>query len=100
MTWRPALKWVAAADEAEIRRAFHALENNSLGELEKSLTAAIHSELHKRFNAANEARKHAEDGVEAGRRFVRAYAQFVHYVDGVHRTAAGTATEHDATEQK
>jgi hypothetical protein len=140
----PALKWVAAADEAEIRRAFdrtmaaragsaeardvadqwffetlvrvhrvsegepftglkgaeyqpeagiemadHALEANSLGEVEKSLTAAIRSELQKRFSAATEAKKHAEESVEAGRRFVHAYAEFIHFVEGVHRNVLG-----------
>ena len=150
----PALKWVAAADEAEIRRAFdrtmaaragsaeardvadqwffetlvrihrasegepftglkgadytpeagiemadHALEANSLGEVEKSLTAAIRSELQKRFSAATEAKKHAEESVEAGRRFVHAYAEFIHFVEGVHRNALGDVqhgtTDHD-----
>ena len=150
----PALKWVAAADEAEIRRAFdrtmaaragsveardvadqwffetlvrihrasegepftglkgadytpeagiemadHALEANSLGEVEKSLTAAIRSELQKRFSAATETKKHAEESVEAGRRFVHAYAEFIHFVEGVHRNVPrdgqhGT-TDHD-----
>jgi hypothetical protein len=144
----PALKWVAAADEAEIRRAFdrtmaaragsaeardvadqwffetlvrihrasenepytglkgaeykpeagiemadHALEHNSLAEVEKSLTTAIRSELQKRFSAAMEAKKHADESVEAGRRFVHAYAEFIHYVDGVHRSAG--AEHHD-----
>jgi hypothetical protein len=148
----PALKWVAAADEAEIRRAFdrtmaarassaeardvadqwffetlvrihrasegepftglkgaeykpeagiemadHALEHNSLAEVEKSLTTAIRSELQKRFSAATEANKHAEESVEAGRRFVHAYAEFIHYVDGVHRSIGGETTEHEAS---
>lgn len=150
----PALKWVAAADEAEIRRAFdrtmaaragsaeardvadqwffetlvrihrasegeqftglkgadytpeagiemadHALQANSLGEVEKSLTAAIRSELQKRFSAATEAKKHAEESVEAGRRFVHAYAEFIHFVEGVHRNVPGDGhhgtTDHD-----
>jgi hypothetical protein len=145
----PTLKWVAPADEAELRRAFertmaarasspeakavadqwffetlvrihrasegepftglkgaeykpeegiemadHAVDHASIAELEKSLTAALRSELQKRFNAAMEAKKHADENAEAGRRFVHAYAEFIHYVDGVHRHAAGAATEH------
>lgn len=150
----PTLKWVAAADEAEIRRAFdrtmaaragsaeardvadqwffetvvrvhrasegepftglqgaeykpeagiemadHAVENNSIAEVEKSLTAAIRSELQQRFIAATEAKKHAQESVEAGRRFVHAYAEFIHYVDGVHRSVLG-AVEHGNTDHE
>ena len=147
----PALKWVAAGDAAEVRRAFdrtmvaraggasardvadqwffetlvrihrasegepfsglkgaeyqpepgiemadHALESNSLAEVEKVLTAAIRSELQKRFSAATDAKKHAEESVEAGRRYVHAYAEFVHYVDGVTRSASGSPSQHEA----
>ena len=150
----PIFKWVAAADEAEIRRAFdrtmaarassaeardvadqwffetlvrvhrasegepftglkgaeyqpeagiemadHALEANSLGEVEKSLTAAIRSELQKRFTAATEAKKHAAESVEAGRRFVHAYAEFIHFVEGVHRNVLGDG-QHGTSEHE
>jgi len=138
----PALKWVAAPDEAEIRRAFdrtmaarassaeardvadqwffetlvrihrasegepftglkgaeyhpeagiemadYALDSKSLAELEATLTTALRSELRKRFTVATEAKKHADESTEAGRRFVHAYAEFIHYVDVVHRSA-------------
>jgi len=33
-----------------------------------------------------EAKKHADENVEAGRRFVHVYAEFVHYVEGMHRS--------------
>lgn len=139
----PALKWVPAADEPEIRRAFartlaaraggedardvadqwffetlvrvhrasegepftglkaadyepeagiemadHALEANSVADVEKSLTAAMKFELQRRFAAAIEAKKRADESVAAGRRFVHAYAEFIHYVDGVYRSVA------------
>jgi hypothetical protein len=144
----PALKWVTAADEPEIRRAFartlaaraggddaravadqwffetlvrvhrasegepftglkgadyepeagiemadHALEANSVADVEKSLTAAMKTELQKRFAAAIEAKKHAGESVAAGRRFVHAYAEFVHYVEGVHRSVTQEAAQ-------
>ena len=37
-----------------------------------------------------EAKKHADESVEAGRHFVHAYAEFVHYVDGVYRSLHGS----------
>ena len=139
----PVLKWIAASDEPELRRAFdrtlavratsaearavadqwffetlvrvhrasegepftglkgaeykpetgmemadHAIDHASLAELEKSLTAAIRTELQKRFAAAMEAKKHASESVEAGRHFVHAYAEFVHYVDGAFKAGS------------
>ena len=144
----PVLRWVAATDEAEIRRAFQrtlaaragsaeardvadqwffetlvrihrategepftglkgaeyhpaegiemadrAIDTDALGDVEKSLTDALRAELRKRFAAVMEAKKHADESVEAGREFVHAYAGFVHYVDGVHRSATGHESE-------
>ena len=76
---------------AGIEIADHAIEANSLAAVEATLTTAIRSELRKRFNEVIEAKKHADESVEAGRHFVHAYAEFVHYVDGVHRSAAGAS---------
>jgi hypothetical protein len=73
--------------------AEHALEVSSLADVEKALTAAMKSELQKRFAAAIEAKKHAGESVAAGRRFVHAYAEFIHYVEGVRRSAAEEAPQ-------
>ncbi len=85
------LKGVNYEPEAGIEMADHALETNSVADVEKALTAAMKSELQKRFAAAIEAKKHAGESVAAGRRFVHAYAEFIHYVEGVHRSAAAQA---------
>ena len=88
------LKGAEYVPEAGIEMADHALETNSLVDVEKSLTAAIRSELQKRFAAVIELKKHADENVEAGRRFVDAYAEFVHYVDGVHRSVGARTADH------
>ena len=62
--------------EPGIELAEHALESESLDEVD----AALRAELRKRFTAAMEAKKHAGESVEAGRRYVRAYAELLHYV--------------------
>jgi hypothetical protein len=64
-----------------IEMADHAIESGSLDDVDKALRTA----LRERFTAAMDAMKHANDSVEAGRHFVHAYAEFVHYVDMVHR---------------
>jgi hypothetical protein len=148
----PALKWVAPADQAEIRRAFEktmsarasgsdarevadqwffetlvrihrtsegepftgvkgaeykpeagiamadgALEKGSLADLETSLTEAVRLELQRRFRSAVEARKHADESVEAGRQFVHSYAGFVHYVESIHQTTHVNASRETAS---
>lgn len=80
------LKGADYQPDAGIEIADHALESNSLADVEATLTTAIRSELRKRFSEVIEAKKHADESVEAGRHFVHAYAEFVHYVDGVHRS--------------
>ncbi len=68
----PVLKWVKPADEAEIRH---------------------------RFVRVIEARKHADHSVEAGREFVEAYVEYVHYVENVDLLARGEASGHTGSAQ-
>jgi hypothetical protein len=146
----PVLKWIAAADEPEIRAAFdrtlaaraagdaarsvadqwffetlvrvhrasegepftglkeagyrpepgiamadRALEAGSLEEVHHAFEHAVASELKTRFAAVVEAKKHAGESAEAGRLFARLYADFVHYVDGVHRSIAARPAAHE-----
>ena len=88
------LKGADYQPDAGIEIADHAIDANSLTDVEATLTTAIRSELRKRFSEVIEAKKHADESVDAGRHFVHAYAEFVHYVDGVHRSVHG-AVEHE-----
>jgi hypothetical protein len=90
------LKGADYQPDAGIEIADHAIEANSLAEVEATLTTAIRSELRKRFSEVIVAKKHADESVDAGRHFVHAYAEFVHYVDGVHRSALA---RHDSAER-
>ena len=62
-----------------------AINSNSADTVESTITGAVRSELRRRFAAAMEARKHAN--VEAGRRYVHAYTEFIRYLDNLHRSA-------------
>lgn len=75
--------------EPGIEMADHAVDHDSLAEVDKALGAAMRTELQKRFAEVMEARKHANESVDAGRKFVHAYAEFVHYVDGLDRAVHG-----------
>jgi hypothetical protein len=76
---------VAAADKA--------LEVGSADALVKQVTAEVASGIRQRFAHVQEASKDAELGVEAGRQYVAAYVEFIHYVENVHQAMTGTASE-------
>ena len=88
------LKGAEYKPEEGIELADHALEARSLDEVEAALTSSLRAELRKRYAEVNDAAKHANDSVEAGRHYVHAYAEFIHFVDGVHRTVGGAEPAH------
>jgi hypothetical protein len=71
-----------------------ALESGSLESVEKGLSAAVKAGLHERFEHARHAKEHAGHNAEAGREYVHAYAEFLHYVQGLH-DAAKKAGHHE-----
>ncbi|MFN3395914.1 MAG: DUF6448 family protein, partial [Thermodesulfovibrionales bacterium] len=45
--------------------------------------------------AAKETKKHADESVEAGRKFVEAYVEFTHYVERLYMDATGKTQHHE-----
>lgn len=84
-----------------IEEADKVLENGSVEKLVKLLTDDVSAGIRKRFAVAQEKRQHANDNVEAGREFVAAYVEYVHYVEGLHQAATSPAAHHaDAHESQ
>ncbi len=79
---------VAAADKA--------LLAGSVDELSTKIGNAVRDGIRKRFAEVSEKKKHANNSVEAGREFVEAYVQYVHFVEGIHNMVA-RGSEHDHT---
>jgi hypothetical protein len=75
----------AASVDPGIEAADEALRSGSARELANHLSAAIGEGIQKRFTLALERGKHAVDSVDAGRRYVEAYVDYIHYVENVHR---------------
>ncbi len=71
---------VAAADKA--------LLAGSVDELSAKIGNAVRDGIRKRFAEVAEKKKHANDSVEAGRVFVEAYVEYVHFVEGIHNMVA------------
>ena len=74
-----------------ITLAEKALESGSLESVEKSVSAAAMAGLRERFAHAHHAKEEAGRSTAAGREYVHAYAEFLHYVQGLHEAAKGGA---------
>jgi hypothetical protein len=81
----------AGSVEPPIAAADKALESGSVNELVKEITSIVSAGIRERFNHTVEAKKHADENVETGREYVKAYVEFVHYVEGLHLAAVGPA---------
>jgi Family of unknown function (DUF6448) len=79
---------VAAADAA--------LAGESSDALTKQLGDQIAAGIRTRFARVRELKKHADEDVEAGRRYVKAYVELMHYLEALDAIAGGQPQGHDA----
>lgn len=84
----------AGAVEPTVAAADKSLETGSVEELSTEIANAVREGIQKRFAEALEKKKHADESVEAGREFVEAYVQYVHFVEGIHNMVAKGAGPH------
>ncbi len=77
------------AEEVEpgIAAADRALDSGSAEEMSRDLTSEITAVLRQQFARVQEARKHADENVTAGREYVAAYVEFIHHVERLHEAA-------------
>ena len=79
----------AGAIEPAIERADRALETGSVNEVVTAVTERVAAGIRERFAIVQSRRKHADESVTAGREYVTAYVEFIHYVDQLHRDISG-----------
>ncbi|MFB3921264.1 MAG: DUF6448 family protein [Terriglobia bacterium] len=89
------LKPPGTKPEPAVLAADQALEHGSVDALVKLLADEVAAGVRKRFAHAAVAKKGADNTIDAGREFVAAYVEFVHYAEGVHSAATGLATSHE-----
>ncbi len=82
---------VSGADEA--------LETGNVDKLVKLVSEAAAAGIRRRFAEAAEARKHADENVPAGRKYVAAYVEFVHYAERLFDDATHPAGHADKPAQ-
>jgi len=83
------LKPAETAVEPGILAADKASESGSADSLVKEITSTVSAGIKERFNHAIETKKHSEENVEMGREYVKAYVEFIHYVEALHKVASG-----------
>lgn len=78
----------ASATDAGIAAADKALQSRSGDELATHMSAAVAEGIRKRFALARERREQAASSIEAGRAYVEAYVDYIHFVEAVNRLAS------------
>lgn len=86
------LKPAGTEVEPGIALADKALETGSADELIKKVTSEMADGIQQRFVRAQEASRHADQSVKAGREYVAAYVEFIHYVENIHQTMTEPAS--------
>jgi len=84
------------AVEPIIAESDKALDSGSADNLVKMVSEAVSKGIRERFEHAKETKKHADESIEAGRKFVEAYVEFTHYVERLHMNAIGPSEHHAA----
>lgn len=75
--------------EPIIAGADKALETGSVDDLTREMATHLTSGVKERFEHAFELKKHKDESVETGREYVKAYVEYVHYVERLHDMIGG-----------
>lgn len=81
-----------------VRAVDHALEEGTPDALARLVSERASAAVRRRFGQLLEARRRAEDNLEAGRRFTSSYADFTHWIEALYGAAEGGTPPADAPE--
>ena len=70
------------------------MEKGSAEELLKHLNETIHHSIHEQFTNAMAKKRFDANNVDAGREYVKAYVEFIHYVERLYQAAEKPAEGH------
>lgn len=76
------------------KEADAALEKGSVDDVAKTVASEVEKEIQKRFEKAKSLRESAEESPEAGRKFVDAYVEYMHFLEAVHDLLASGELGH------
>ncbi len=81
--------------EPIIAEADKALETGSVDDLTQEMSKHLADDINERFERALQLRKDKDESVEAGREYVEAYVEYVHYMESLHKAVAGKGGHHE-----
>jgi hypothetical protein len=84
----------AGAIEPAVAAADKAIGAGPVDELAKELAQAAQNAVRERFGRVMNARKHKDESDSAGRDYVAAYVEYVHYVETLHDTLSAGGAHH------
>ena len=87
------LQATADVDES-VEGADNALRTGDIEPLARMASNRVAAGVRERFARARELQRHADDSVEAGRRYVAAYVDFIHFVEALSQDSAVDLGEH------
>jgi hypothetical protein len=74
-------------NDPSVQAADRSVEVSQLKDLYTLLSEEIHNGLHSAYEEVEALKSYDRDDVEAGRKFVAAYVNFLHYVEGIYKAA-------------
>lgn len=83
-----------------IAQVDEALSSGSIDGLTARINEHIRQSIGERFEATREARTHASDNVEAGRKYVETYVELMHFMERLHTDATTDISHSDSHEQQ
>jgi len=83
--------------EPIIQMAENAISEQSADKLSAALARHMDKELRRRFNAVIAKKAHADDSPAAGREYVAAYVEFMHFLEELHRPLEADAQKASLT---
>jgi hypothetical protein len=92
------LKPTGTAIEPTVRAADEVLERGSVDKLVKDVTEEAATGICARFAEVREKKEHADRSVEAGREYVAAYVEYVHFVERLHEATTTSAHHEESAE--
>lgn len=90
------LKPADAEVPPSIKAADEAIKSGSADALVTRITDDVKNGLQERYERVLETKARADESVEAGRAYVKAYVTFIHYVERLHRDATSSVPQVEA----
>lgn len=89
------LKPAGSEIDPSVKASDKAIDNGSVDMLADKISDLVAAGIRKRFEKVLKAKERINESVEAGREYVKAYVEFVHYVERLHQDASGGNPHHE-----